>query len=126
RAVASRASRVAVGRRSIAAAARRADQHAVARPQDVLTPVVDGPAVDAHLAAPAGLASVQPGRGKLRALRHEADGDRARRLALHQDVLAESAAKAACAAGPRPQPPVAEDQRAVARGPPYRRGGDVA
>src|SRR6267142_1363861 len=96
--------------RSVAAAAGRADEHAVAALEDVLLAVVHAAAVDAHVAAAAGAAAGQAGGGERRALGHEADDDRARRLALDQHVLAQAAAEAAGAAGVRAHALVVEEE----------------
>src|SRR5262245_15448643 len=74
--------RLASARGAIAAAAWRADHHAFAALEHVLLAVVHAAVVHAHVTAAAGRAAGQPGRGKPRALGHEAHHDRARGVTL--------------------------------------------
>src|SRR5438105_9504856 len=113
--------RIPLLRASVAAAARRADQHAVALLQDVLLPMIDRFAVELHVAEPPVGAARETRRGVHRPLRHEARDDRARGLALEQDVLAESAAKLSGAPRAGPHALVAYEQRTVPLGHFHRR-----
>src|SRR5206468_5812357 len=79
--------RIALRRRAVAAAARRAHQNDVAALEHVLPAVVDRDAVDLYVAEPAVLAAREAGRLELRALGHERREDRRVRLALEADVL---------------------------------------
>src|SRR5258708_4685977 len=112
--------------RAVAAAARRAHEHAVAALQHVLLAVVDAGAVDADVAQAAGGAAGEAGGGELRALGHDAEHDGTRRAALDQDVLAQAAAEAAGAAGAGAQALVVEEERALALGHLDRRRRDGA
>src|SRR5206468_6824547 len=77
--------RIALRRRAVAAAARRAHQNDVAALEHVLPAVVDRDAVDLYVAEPAVLAAREAGRLELRALGHERREDRRVRLALEAD-----------------------------------------
>src|SRR5262249_50719038 len=102
--------------RAVAATARRAHEHTIAALEHVLLAIVDAPAVDAAVAQPARCAAGEAGRGKFRALGHNAQHDRTRRPALHQDVLAEAASKTARTARARAKTLVVEEERALALG----------
>src|SRR5262249_40405068 len=95
--------RIALRRRAVAAAARRAHQDDIAALEHVLLAVVDRDAVDLHVAEPTGLAAREAGRLELRPLGHERREDRRVRLALEADVLPEAAAEAPGAARARAQ-----------------------
>src|SRR5262245_35329568 len=99
---------IALGRETVPAAPRSADEDAIAGGEDVLAAVVDAAAVDAHVAEAAGATAREPRRGELRALRHEAHRDRARRLALEQDLLTEPAPEPPGAPRPGTQPLVVD------------------
>src|SRR6185436_2245083 len=118
--------RITLGRRAVAAAARRAHQDDVTALEHVLLAVVDRDAIDLHVAEPAGLAAGEAGRLELRALGHERGEDRRVGFALEADVLPEAAAEAPGAARARTQTLLVEEERAVALGHLDRRGRDVA
>src|SRR4029453_4629328 len=82
---------VARARRAVAAAPRRAPQHAIATLEHGRVAGVPAPPVDAHVAAPSGRTTGQAGGGEGGALGHDAEHDGPRRAALDEDVLAESA-----------------------------------
>src|SRR5207249_1898448 len=111
---------------TVAADARRSDQHDVAALEHVLAAVVDRDAVDLHVAQAAVDAAGEPGRRELRALGHERGDDRHRGLALEADVLAEPATELARAARAWPQSFFVEEERAVALGHLDRCRRDVA
>src|SRR3989442_4028325 len=103
-------------RRAVAAAPGRPEHDRVARAQHVLLAVVDALAVQPDLAAAAGRAAGEPGRGIGRSLGHEAHHDRRRRLVLDPHLLTETAPELAGPARAGTHALVVEEERAVALG----------
>src|SRR6185312_3085924 len=107
-------SRIALLRWPHAAATGRAERYALPLFQQNILAVVDLRAVDAHLAAGAGLAAVHAGSREAAALGHEDDAYGRVGDDLELDLLAEAAAEAARAAAARAQLLAVHEQRAVA------------
>src|SRR5262245_36483369 len=118
--------RLTLGGLTMPSASGRAHEDLVTLGQDMLTTMVDAATVDSHVSCTAVGAAREAGRREARALGHEAHDDRALRLALDEDVLAETASESSGAARAGTETLVADVDRALPLGHLHRSRRDVA